>query len=363
MSTREERGKAQYEITQKRIDAMAAWLDEIFPETRDRLIQDIMNVYTEMLSTLGDKKKSAPADLYKLDSYWELQKNARESLQALGEEINAQINEQLHMVYVEVYEGCRPGEERVCEVSERAIQKAIDKSRGKAERNSHERIWMNMTVLWDKLFGELMHCTIKHFPAKNLLARLENHFNTTIVALKTAFSDSTTFVQVRAVGRRNKDEREAQAAIALANLSGEEGTAVPMMMSARDIFGDEGDFGEGELDDESDDEEEEENNRFIITVEWDDLVCEPCMDLDGTLWDEDKWGDVPVPVHPNCRCWVDEAPPNPFDEAADAVSRGGLLGVLLAGVLTIAGMMWDDFLSGGLDPGSWLAKWGDQYPV
>lgn len=360
MSTREERGRAQYEISQKIIDAMAAWIDEVFPETRDRLISDFMHVYEEMLSTLGGKQKSAPADLYKLNSYWELQKNTRETLQTLGEEINTQINEQLHQVYVEIYEGCRPGEERACEVSEKIIQKVIDQARGKAARNNEERIWLNMTLLWDQLFGDLMHYTIKNLSPAKLSLSLEDRFNKTIVALKTSFSDGATHVQVRAVIKRSKDDREAQAAAALASIAEEQGAAVPMMMSARDIFDDDGDI---DIDEEEEEEEGGSEARFEIWTEFDDDVCAPCGDLDGTIWDESKFGPVPIPVHPNCRCWVEEAPPNPFDEAADAVSRGGLLGVALAGVLTIAGMMYDDFIQGGMSPGRWLDKWGDKYPV
>jgi hypothetical protein len=369
MTNREARGLAQYQISQKRIDAMAAWIDEIFPETRDKLIQDFMSVYEEMLSTLGEKQKSAPADLYKLGSYWELHKNSRETLQTLGEEISVQINEQLHQVYIEVYEGCRPGEEKTCRVSKKTIQKAIEKSRGKAARNSQECIWLNMTVLWDRLLGDLMHCTIKNLPAKKLLSSLQDQFDKAMTSLKTSCSDSATYVQVRAVIRRSKDDRMAAAA----NVSEETSAPVPMMMSARGIFGDwEADEGYGDEGEDGDEETEEgqEDGRVMIYVEWDDLVCEPCADLDGTVWDEDIYGDCPVPVHPNCRCWVEEAPPNPFDDMADAIADNGfsslggmLLSMVVVGALTIAGRMWDDLLSGGMSPSAWLSKWGDRYPV
>lgn len=120
-----------------------------------------------------------------------------------------------------------------------------------------------------------------------------------------------------------------------------------------------------------DDPEEEESGRVTIFVEWDDLLCEPCADLNETIWDENIWGPCPIPVHPNCRCWVEEAAPNPFNEAAEEVANAGfnslsgaLLSFVLVGVLTVAGKMMDDFLGGGgLSPDAWLAKWGDRYPV
>lgn len=377
MTNREARGLAQYQISQKRIDAMAAWIDEIFPETRDKLIQDFMSVYEEMLSTLGEKQKSAPADLYKLGSYWELHKNSRETLQTLGEEISVQINEQLHQVYIEVYEGCRPGEEKACRVSKKTIQKAIEKSRGKAARNSQECIWLNMTVLWDRLLGDLMHCTIKNLPAKKLLSSLQDQFDKAMTSLKTSCSDSATYVQVRAVAKRIGDDRAEAAAIALASVSGEENTPAVAMMSARGLFGDDEDYDEDydEDDEENVDYDKHQTNdewyRFYLYSEGDDLTCEPCFDLDGMLWDEEVFGDIPIPVHPNCRCWIEEAPENPFDEMADAIADNGfsslggmLLSMVVVGALTIAGRMYDDLLSiGSMDPSSWLAKWGDRYPV
>lgn len=376
MNRREERGLAQYEISQKRIDAMATWLDEIFSEKQDKYIQEFMNVYNQMLSTLGEKQKSAPADLYKLDSYWELHKNIRESLQLFGEEINTHMNSQLRSVYIEIYEGCCPGVEKVCTVSEQVIQKAIHRARGKASRNSEERVWMSMTILWDMLFGELMYCTIKHLSTDKLVSRLQSQFDTAKKTLKTSFSDAATFIQVRAVIKRGKDDRNEAAEIALANM------ATPALMSMR-MFGDEGggdyaggdgyedgDWGEEGAPGDTETEEGEEGGRVTIYVEWDDLVCEPCADLDGTTWDEEIWGDCPVPVHPNCRCWVEEAAPNPFDETAESIANNGfnsfggmVLAIAAIAVLTLAGRMWDDLLQGGMSPGDWLQKWGDRYPV
>lgn len=235
MSNSEERGRAQYEISQKRINAMATWLDTVFPEAKDKITQDFINVYNQMLSSLGEKQKSAPADLYKLNSYWELQKNVRESLQSFGEVINAQFNEQLRLVYIDIYEGCKPGEEKTCTVSEHTIQAVINKSRGRAAHNSQEYVWIHLTILWDKLFGDLMHCTIKNLSPENLLLRLQVQFDTTEKKMKTSFSDSATFIQTRAVIRRGKDDREEEAAIALANIVEEENTPAPRMMMMRRV--------------------------------------------------------------------------------------------------------------------------------
>lgn len=384
MTEKEKCSKVQYEIHQKSVEAMTAWMDENFPTIRDRLIQEFINTYEEMLSTLGDERKSAPADLYKLDSYWALQNNAREALQILGEDINTKINEQLRLVYIEIYERYRPGEEIVCRVSEEDIQATINQARGKIARNSQARVWVNMTVLWDQLFGDLMYCTINHLSSKTLTFKLQEQFNKTIVALKTAFSDSVTYVRARAIIRRKKDDKTASRKKQTNSSSAGTNILLASPMSLRSI-----DAHDDWDDDDWDDDDDDWNDDSGLEIEGDLHIllegisserviifsgggCEPCDDLNGMLWDESVFGDVPVPVHPNCCCSIEDAPNNPYFEEAESIADAGFhnaaeaitaMGAIYA--LILIGTIYDMMGGGGavMSPQDWLDKWGDTYPV
>lgn len=367
------RGLAQYQISQRRIDELTGWLDERFPQITTQLIQGCMDVYAQVTDSLGAGKKSTPTDLFQSDSYWELQKNSKELLQSFGEEVNEQVTATLRLMYIEVYEGCRPGQETFCTVKENIIQQVIHEARGKAARNSQERVWANLTYLWDGLFGQLMHAVIKHLPASKLLINLQTQCNEIERTLKSSFSDGATYVQARAVARRIKDEnkKRLENIIAAASVSeDEETTPVPAMFAmARNVMSvseeddewDEDDY-EGEMDELDEMAEHVLVQCFSVG---DDGSCEPCMDLNEIVWDEDVYGPAPVPVHPNCRCWVEEFE-NPFLEAADTVAGygGGFIAMsILVGILAFAGAIYNDYMSGGNSPEDWLSSWGSDYPI
>ena len=387
----------QTEISQKSIDKLVNWLEDYYSTFSEATIKRFLEVYTEMLSTLGEKQKPAPADLYKLDSYWALQKDARAVLQIAGEDIYSQLNTQLKIMYVDIYEGIAPeGNESPCLISEETIEDLINTAWGADPKTTQEQVWLYMTVLWDKLFGELMHCTIKNLPINNLEKRLQDQFKSNKKSLDTLFSDSITHIQGYAAMRRynddqasfkgecsylepyintygNEEEKEAYSTIA---------TAFRMSRAIDgdlDGDGDEGDFGDddgnGEVDYDS--PINEHTNKWSFEVELDEYTCDPCQDLSGIQWREYIYGPPPLPVHKNCRCTA-----TPFDQglsqfgkdatkAADAAFNalgGGLKGIvggtlLGAAFMTLGVMMGDSYSSGSMSEEAWLDRWGDKFHI
>ena len=392
----------QQEIAQKYYEETGEWLMNLYSTVSENMVPEFMSVYNEMLSTLNKKQKPAPADLYKLDSYWELQKKARSSLEDIGKDIHSYFNSQLKSAFISIYEGIAPDElEKTCPMSDEEIQEIIDKPWGRKPKNLQERIWIHMTVLWDKLFGDLMNCTIKNIPAKDLEASLQERFSKTRNALVTLFSDENTHLRGRAVIRRCNDDRRTVGnelnflgSYVRTYGNDEELEAYATVSSAFDeyaIAGADGvapaniwdDSDEDNEDDWTEDSEENQGARGDDLERWEIHAsdgCEPCADLDDMIWAEtNENGPVPVTVHPNCLCDIVPAALSIFGQDAGKyadlafkAAGGGLRGIIFGGLvgaalITLGVMMGDEYNgtggSGCATPQEWLEKWGDKYPV
>ena len=387
----------QTEISQKSINKLVNWLEDYYSTFLEATIKRFLKVYSEMLSTLGEKQKSAPTDLYKLDSYWALQRDARTVLQIAGEDIYSQLNTQLKIMYVDIYEGIAPvGNESPCLVSEERIEELINLPWGADPKSTQEKVWLYMTILWDKLFGELMHCTIKNLPIDKLEKRLQDQFKSNKKSLDTLFSDSITHIQGYAAMRRynddqasfkgefsylepyietygNEEEKEAYSVLATAF------SARGLGDGDLDGDGDDEDFGDDDGDGEVDYDSgiSEHLNKWSFNVELDFETCNACRDLSTIQWREYIFGPPPLPVHNNCRCTA-----VPYDQhlsvfgreahnVADAVFKlggGGLKGLALGGLvgaamITLGVIMGDDYSGGSYNEESWLNKWGNKFHI
>ena len=376
----------QKEIAQKFLEETSKWLIDSYTDLTEEITQNFMSVYNEMLYTLNEKQKPTPADLYKLTSYWELQKTIKEILQTTGKEIHFYFNTQLKNMYIEVYEGIVPlDKEKICLISEEKIQELIDKTWGREPKNLQERIWIKLTVLWDKLFGSLMDCVIKNRTPKDLKELLQEEISKNRNILMTLFSDETTHLRAYSAMHRYKDDyRTADDELAFLgsyiNTYGNEEemeayNTISLAYEKYAIAGadeDEGEGGdEGEEDTKNKNKGEEYDRWEIIGSHG----CEPCADLDGLIWTEDdENGPVPVPVHPNCQCSIIPCELSAFADMAEDIagsgfsSAGEMLGkmTLIAALITLGVAVGDDYSSGRGGVSSeqeWLEKWGDRYPV
>lgn len=370
----------QNEIAYNFLDETKEWLNDLYSILLDEITQDFTSVYNQMLSTLGEKEKPSPAHLYKLDSYWELQKNTKALFERNGKEIYFHFNSQLARMYVEVYEGIAPdGREKTCLVDKIKIQELIDSPWGGNQKNVQERIWINLTVLFDNLFGDLMQCVIKNSTITVLKNNLQERCEKSKQLLNTLFSDENTHLRAYATAQRYKDDfKSSESALdyfnSYVNTYGneEEIEACNVLSEAVTTFS----LARAASEDEDENEDELDAKEYYDEeTRWEIIGshgCEPCADLDGLVWEEKDYGPVPVPVHPNCMCDIAPAPLSIFSELAEEVagrgfnSFGGMVAsmVIIAALVTLGVMVGgDQFNSSCATPAEWLEKWGDRYPV
>ena len=381
----------QTEISNKSINKLIIWLEDFYSTISKESIESFTAVYNQMLSTLGENKKSIPEDLYKLDAYWDLQKNIKEALQIAGEEIYSQLNSQLKIMYVDIYEGIAPkGNERPCPVSEEEIEELINLGWGPDQKSTQEKIWISITILWNNLFGDLMYCVIKNLSLDDLEKRLQNDFINSKKSLDTLFADTITHIQGYAAMRRYEDDKAASVdelsylGPYIETYGNEEeveaystiSTAFTLRpMSDEDDsdenFGDED--GDGEISKQELGIEPMEHVRtWSFMVEMDGNTCNACMDLSSVAWKEHIYGPPPLPIHPHCRCSAmpDDKDLSAFADAAESIADSGAQSIgeflgkaaLIAAFITLGVMVGDDY-SSPMTEEEWLKKWSRKFHI
>lgn len=318
MSWRRNFADYQNEISQKNADKLVKAFAEHYEQAANEMIPMFLKVYEEAWDVAGIKR-IAPETLFHLDSYWALLGTSRQRAELLGNNIISLMNEEFHTMYIDVFEGIAPGGvELPCFISDEEIQQIVDSIWGVDKKNWRERVWIKMTVLWDKLTGALMEAIIKKHTAKKLQATLQKEFEGSCKALNSTMMIDISRIQSKAAARRYQVSRamatSASADIAsyvmtygdeaeVSELAAEDVAAVNILsdavqtydsngakaaafMMARDVaYGDPG----------SDDQ------YYIWICEGDDLVCDDCASYDGEIFLGEEW-DAIYPIHPNCRC-------------------------------------------------------------
>jgi hypothetical protein len=322
MSWRRNFADYQNELSQKSADKLIEEFAKLYEQAASEMIPMFLKVYEEAWDVAGIKKL-APETLYRLDSYWALLDASRQRAEVLGNDIISMMNDQFHVMYADVFEGIAPGNIQLpCFISSEEIQEVIDGVWGMDKKNWRERIWIKMTVLWDKLIGALMEAIIKHRAEKKFQDTLQKEFEESRKALNSTMMIDISRIQAQAARKRNLtahylagnaevstaayvmsygDEAEVNeiplehtiAVRALSNVVANNKDSAVRMLSSRKGGG------------------EPPTTTITWVCETDDLVCEACKELDGksmTIRDEDDGQELydMLPLHPNCRCVIVE---------------------------------------------------------
>lgn len=362
MSWRRNFADHQNSLSQKSADKLAEEFSKCYGEAANEIIPMFMKVYEEACASVENKRELSPTTLFNLDAYWDLHPTSKNKINDLGHLIISLTNYQFHIMYADVFEGITPGGIAIpCIVPAEKIQEVIDGVWGVDKKNWKERVWINMTGLWDKLTGELMEAVIKRKDPKILQANLQKVFEGSRKSLNSIIMIDVSRIQSKAAAFRYRISRGMAATISadmaayvmtygdeseVSALSAEDVAAVNtlsdtveneananegimtvgILSSIFDFISDLWDIATGGSGDSDD------GQLYMWVCEADDLVCEECAEYDGEVI-TGKEADEIYPLHPNCRCVLEPLEEDEDDEDGEDDDLGA-----------------DDF-EGGMDDG------------
>ena len=243
---------SQNKISKKSRKQIEAQLSKYYAETAKKVIDEFENTHNKLLATIGAGKEATPADLYKLDKYWQLQGQLRKELRKLGEKEVSLLTKQFELSFFDVYYAIEiEGATAFNTLNTEMAQQMINHIWCADGKSWSQRIWEDTELLAETLNEQLVHSVVagkKTTELKNLLQeRFEVSYNRADALVRTELAH----IQTQAATKRYED------------------------------------YGIQEVE---------------IWADKDERRCEVCGNLHQKRYP--VGASVPIPAHPRCRCCV-----------------------------------------------------------
>ena len=252
----------QAAIADKTIAQTEKQLAKYYKDAMLKVIEDFEATYDKILASKAKDEQVTPADLYKLDRYWQMQSQLKQELQKLGEMEIALLSDAFEKEWEDVYEATSiPSDVEFATVSTQGARALIDAVWLADGKNFSQRIWGNTEYLAQTLNEQLTHCIVTGKKTTELRDLLVKRFNVSLNQANTLIRTEAAHIQIEAAKQRYQD------------------------------------YG---------------MEKYEFFADTDDRTCthnskaKSCKELDGKVFllSEMKPGVNAPPMHPRCRCSV-----------------------------------------------------------
>ena len=237
-------------IEGKTVKEISKQLSIYYGRAMDKVINDFEAVYHKLLAAIDEGKEPTPADLYKLDKYWEAQAQMRKELEKLGNKEKVILSKAFETNYFEVYYAIGlPGTPAFNTVDKEVVEQIINGIWVADGKQWSQRIWDNNERLAQTLNEELIHIVATGKKDSDLKKALQERFNVSYHRAETLVRTEVAHIQTESAKQRYKD------------------------------------YGIEYVE---------------VLVDPDERTCDLCKALIGKRWKTTE--TPPLPVHPNERC-------------------------------------------------------------
>lgn len=244
--------ETQERLTTKSIRQTEKQLKTYYANSMRRVIGKFEDTYNHLLLSIEQGREPTPADLYKLDKYWQMQNQLKRELQSLGDMQAVLFSDSFEEHFTEIYRALRlKNDLQFREVSKEKARQVLTQIWCADGKSWSERIWDNTDKLQQALNDKLIDCVITGRKSGELKQELINQFNVAYNRADNIVRTELANIQTQAARQRYKD------------------------------------YGITEVE---------------LRVGKDERTCPICNKLDGTRYSIN--GKMPVPVHPKCRCCI-----------------------------------------------------------
>lgn len=237
-------------VEAKTVKEISKQLSVYYGRAMEKVINDFEAVYHKLLNTIEEGKEPTPADLYKLDKYWEAQAQMRRELEKLGNKEKTILAKAFETNYFEVYYGIAlPGATAFNTVDKEVVNQVINGIWVADGKQWSQRIWDNTERLAQTLNEELIHIVATGKKDSDLKKALQERFGVSYRRAETLVRTEVAHIQTESAKQRYKD------------------------------------YGIEYVE---------------VLVDPDERTCDLCKALIGKKWKVTE--TPPLPVHPNERC-------------------------------------------------------------
>lgn len=242
--------KAQDIVSRKSAKEIEKQMRKYYKRLATKVIEDYEATYNKLLATVAEGQKPTPADLYKLDKYWQMQGALRQELNKLGERQVSLLTKRFELNYFETYYSLNiKGLDAFTTIDKGMVKQLINSIWCADGKSWSQRIWKNTELLAQTLNDELLHCVVTGKKTTSLKKLLQDRFNVSYNNADMLVRTELTHIATQAAQQRYRD------------------------------------YGIEQME---------------VWVDEDEKTCPICAKHEGEIYSvNDK---MPVPFHPRCRC-------------------------------------------------------------
>ena len=198
--------RAREALSKKSEKKIQKQLIKYYGAAAKQVIEDFENTYNKLLATTAKGMEPTPADLYKLDKYWQLQNQLRKELRKLGEKEVVLLTKEFELNFFDVYYAwAEVGEPEFSTLDTESVQKLIAGIWCADGKTFSQRIWENTEGLIETLDAQLIHCVATGKRTTELKHLLMERFNVSYSRAETLVRTELAHIQVEAAKKRYED--------------------------------------------------------------------------------------------------------------------------------------------------------------
>ena len=202
----ERRAEALTRLSNKSRKQIDTQLRKYYKNTAKNVMREFENTYNKLLEAMEDGKKPTPADLYKLDKYWQLQAQLRAELQKLGEREVVALTKEFSLNFFDVYYSyAKEGETAFNTLDIEGVNQMVNSVWCADGKSWSARVWENTEKLAETLNEELIHIVASGKGAKDLKQLLQERFNVSYSQADMLVRTELAHIQTEAAKKRYED--------------------------------------------------------------------------------------------------------------------------------------------------------------
>ena len=202
----ERAAKTMAALTDKSIKQTEKQMKLYYQSTMKKTLDNFEKVYEKIFHRLSEGKEVTPADLYRLDAYWQLQYQIREELQKLGDRQTVLLSKNFVKQYKSIYESLAlPGGQAFTTLDTSLVEQMINSIWCADGKSWSSRIWTNTERLAETLNEHLIHCVATGAQPGELKKLLQNDFGVSYSAADSLVRTEMSHIQTQAAQKRYTD--------------------------------------------------------------------------------------------------------------------------------------------------------------
>lgn len=182
-----------------------------YKKAMDNVISSFEATHKKLLKTMEDGREPTPADLYKLDKYWQMQGQLKKELELLGNKEIEALSKTFTNAYKDVYDNLAiQGGAMFAEVDKKAAEQVMQQIWCADGKTWSQRIWTNTDKLQQMLNDQLLDCVITGKKTTELKNLLQERFQVSYSAADSLVRTEIAHIQTQAARDRYIDAGVAE---------------------------------------------------------------------------------------------------------------------------------------------------------